>query len=94
MSPQQAAAVGDIIETQVQHPHPRTLACQINSPASCAHANHLIQSGRWGRKRGQVHLSRFRSTVWGDRESESWIPSRGAWPWPRSTGANRMVGHA
>ncbi len=47
MSPQQAAAVGDIIETQVQHPYPRTLACQINSHATCAHANYLIQSGRW-----------------------------------------------
>jgi len=40
-------SVGDVIETEVTNPYPRTLRVKINTPEACATANDLVMCGRW-----------------------------------------------
>lgn len=41
------AAVGDVIECDVQNPAPSKLYAKLTTPEACAFGNELILSGRW-----------------------------------------------
>jgi len=45
-------SVGDVIETEVTNPYPRTLRVKIRPPEACATANDLIMCGRWKKSTG------------------------------------------
>lgn len=51
---QEYAAVGDVIECDVQNPVPSKLYAKLATPEACAFGNELIQSGRWKKTSAEV----------------------------------------